>query len=279
MARPFSLVLSLGAALIMLACSDKNNTPTPAASIAGAASAVPAAPAAGPTTVPVSTLLPVLASGSNPDWSIRIEAGSVTVKGFDGSLTLYPAVKAQISPASAQFSMGSGANSATLALEPGPCVDNHVSAMNATVSINGRSGTGCAVHPENPASADTSAEWVTALFEFVPGMRACLARSEAERAYANGIERRAEGSAFMRLHYADATQFACAAVGAQVSKFEVVVEPSESLIETPAFALSAAAFATLGCDEAPIQVFGSTGEALGYLQRGTCAASADPPAP
>jgi uncharacterized membrane protein len=281
MARPFSLVLSMGAALIMLACSDKNNTPVNPGPDSVAASAVPAAPgtpaAASGTALaaaPVSTQLPILASGSNPDWSIRIDSSSVTVKGFDGSMALYPPSKAQSTATSTQFSMGGGANVATLTLARGPCVDSPISAMNAAVRINGRSGSGCALHPENPRPAGPSADWVTALFDYIPAMRACLARGEAERAYANDVEHRADNSVSMRLRYADATQFTCSsATGSQVNKFEAVVEPSESLIETPAFALSAAAFATLGCEEAPIEVFGSAGEPVGYLQRGTCANS------
>jgi hypothetical protein len=188
--------------------------------------------------------------------------------------------KAQATGTSAEFSMGAGANNATLTLKPGPCVDTHLNAMNAVVRINGRSGEGCAVHPENPVVNEESSDWVTALFDDVPAIRACLARGEAERAYASGVERRADGSVSLRLRYADATQFTCATTsGAQVSQFEAVVATTESLIETPAFALSAAAFAALGCDEAPIEVFGTTGEVLGYLQRGTCANSAAVPTP
>ena len=114
-------------------------------------------------------------------------------------MALYSASKAQISPLFAQFTMGAGANIVTLTLEPGPCVIAHVSAMNAAV-------------------------------------RACLARGEAERAYVNDVERRADGSVSMRLRNADATQSTCAVTsGSQVSKFEAMVEPTESSIETPRF--------------------------------------------
>ena len=277
----------MGASLIMLGCADKNNTPGNPNPDSRATTAVPAASgtaasalATAPAAAPVSTRLPILASGSNPDWSIRIDSSSVMVKGFDGSMALYPPSTMHSTATSVQFSMGGGADIATLTLQPGPCVESPVSAMNAAVHINGRSGSGCALHPANPDAALTSADWVTALFEYIPAMRACLARGEADHAYANDVERRAGDSVSMRLRYADATQFTCSsATGSEVNKFEAVVEPSESLIKTPAFALSAAAFAPLGCEEAPIEVFGGAGEVVGYLQRGTCANSAVAPMP
>lgn len=73
-AGPFSLVLSMGAALIMLGCGAKNNTPADSAPVPGGTPADPAAshsapatvPATALTAVPVSTLLPIVASGTNP---------------------------------------------------------------------------------------------------------------------------------------------------------------------------------------------------------------------
>jgi uncharacterized membrane protein len=271
MNRPVSLMLLIATAVMPAACGTGHDGAAPSASSAPSAAAPASKPpprdAAG--TVAVTTAPPILASGTNPDWSILIGAGIVMVKSFDGSQRVFPAVKSVSAGSSANFSMGSGARHAALKLDPGPCAQDAQS-MTARVDIDGRTATGCARHQE-AATAD-AADWSDTLFDFVPALRACLARAQVEGASANHVAAQPDGTLVITVQDADGSRFNCTAspMGSSVRGFEAAPADEPVADPVPAFSRAAAAFARMGCDEAPAEVVSNAGEMLGYVQRGHC---------
>lgn len=142
--------------------------------------------------------------------------------------------------------------------------------MTAQVDIDGRTATGCARH-QDAGSADT-ADWSDTLFDFVPALRACLARAQVEGASANHVAAQPDGMLVITVQDADGSRFNCTAspMGSAVRSFEAAPAEETAADPVPAFSRSPAAFARMGCDEAPAEVVSNAGELLGYVQRGHC---------
>jgi uncharacterized membrane protein len=196
MKRYFSVFSPIIAAFMLSNCGESRHTSASKAQAPAAVQAETSAPAA---PIPVTTAAPILASGADPEWSIHVEAGIITVKNIDGTLSIYPFVKPRLAAGSATFAIGEGSYATTLILESGPCGDRTFKTTDNTTAK--------------------------------ASMRACLTRAQADAAL------------------------------------------------MPAFAGTAAAFASLGCEEAPSEVVDAGGKILGYLQRGRCAATSAAPAP
>ena len=144
--------------------------------------------------------------------------------------------------------------------------------MNAELSIDGRSAGGCARHLPTPVQAD----WSDQLFDSMPALRSCLARAQADTARVDGMISHADGTLELAVIDADGSRFTCStAKGGRLVAFAPAAEPAAPA--TPAFARSAAAFASMTCDEAPIQVVAASGETLGYWQSGHCGSGAASP--
>ncbi len=145
--------------------------------------------------------------------------------------------------------------------------------MNASVEIDGRTATGCARTPAESGVAAT--DWSSRLYDSLPALRACLARSQMDGASVTHVAAAPGGELELELRDADGARFHCNVPrgSARITSFEPAPADSAPGAVSPAFSRSIAAFARLGCDDAPIEVLSGNGEVLGYWQAGHCAES------
>ena len=189
MKRYFAVFLTFIAAFMLSNCGESRHTPAPVAQAPAAVQVETSSPAA---PIPAIPAAPILASGADPERSIHVGAGIITVKIIDGALSIYPFVKPRFAAGSATFAIGEGSYATTLTLESGPCRDRTFKTtdnMTAKASIRGRNVGGCA-HRADSETNEAARDWVSRIFDLVPAIRACLARAQADGTQANRIDPR-----------------------------------------------------------------------------------------
>jgi uncharacterized membrane protein len=240
--------------------------------------------------------IPLIAAGDQPQWSIRLGSGSAEVKTADGVDEFYPLPPTGRKTPLRQIVLGTAGHGALLGFGSA-CSGSSGPATSSQATIGGRSYTGCA----RPASAADVGDWSDSIYARLPAMRTCLRRTQSDNAVLTRIASGPHQTERMRLRMSDGTSFDCVAAssGERVISFDAVksdeasseqanvdaanAEAPKDAASAPAptsvrFALTAAAYANLGCEQAPATVLAASAEVVGYLQFGGCDALNPTPA-